>query len=111
MTISKGRQVLFDQQYSEPGVYTAQVTLNEPQVRRFLLSRLRRQWSPPHAGVQRVSLTIRMENEHGQVFWDVSTLTFNLGFYQVLKWMVVLPFTLAAGLLVFLQPRTTPLPS
>ena len=76
--------MLFDQVYTEPGAYVADVTLPAP---------------------MRVSLHIRMENEHGQVFWDVTSLTFNLRFYQVLKWLVAVPFTLGAVLLVCLQPN------
>lgn len=61
--------------------------------------------------VQVTSLTIVMENEHGQVFSDVATVSFNNEFYHVLKWLVVLPVVLGTFLVLTLKPRGVPLPA
>lgn len=45
---------------------------------------------------------VSMVNEHGVRFEDEFTLGFNIAFLNLFKWMIVLPFMLCAGLLLYL---------
>ena len=45
-------------------------------------------------------LTVSMLNEHGQHFEDRIALSFNEGFREVIKWVALLPYVLAAVVVV-----------
>lgn len=90
VSLKHGNQVLFSASYEEAGVYIEQVpTLSIPMTAR---------------------LSLEMTNEHQQLFTDRFTLSFNLGFYKLIKWLLVLPFALLCFLLIFVKSLKTQLP-
>lgn len=54
--------------------------------------------SPEHRGA--AAVIVRMRNQHGQVFEDSMSLSFNVHFYKMLKWMLFLPFAATAVLTI-----------
>ena len=90
VSIRVGRKLLFEGEYTAPGVYTAIVT------------------SPPRR--QYASLRIEMVNEHGQLYCDELTISFNIYFYRTLKWLIAGPFVLMSGALLMVKgSKTLPL--
>ena len=46
-------------------------------------------------------LTVTMLNEHGQLFHDAVSVSFNSGFEQVLKWVALVPFVATVATVAF----------
>eukprot|EP00164_Ancoracysta_twista_P004075 GFYU01005475.1.p1 GENE.GFYU01005475.1~~GFYU01005475.1.p1 ORF type:complete len:322 (+),score=113.50 GFYU01005475.1:32-967(+) len=61
--------------------------------------------------MSRASVVVRMTNEHGIRMEDRFAVTFNMHFYKTMKWIIVIPFTLMAGVLTFVKNLRTPLPT
>jgi len=88
--VSYGRQILLDKVYNSPGFYTETLPC-------------------PH---QRISALIHVEmtNEHGQAFFDSYTVSFNLHFHKMLKWIVLVPFVAMVFVLLYIKEIKSPLP-
>lgn len=102
-----GRQVYYTAVMREAGQHSVSVSLPHPQVGAAQVVALEGgeggladMCYPPFA--QRATLELQVENEHGQTFTDVTTLSFNTRFYAILKWLVALPLALSAGLILIL---------
>jgi len=91
VTISYGNRDLMYRRYQLPGVYTE--TLRCP--------------------FSRMSTTIfvEMSTEHQQTFYDSITISFNLHFYRLLKWILLIPFLVMAVVLLFIKEIKSPLPT
>eukprot|EP00656_Telonema_subtile_P012705 TRINITY_DN16409_c0_g1_i1.p1 TRINITY_DN16409_c0_g1~~TRINITY_DN16409_c0_g1_i1.p1 ORF type:complete len:775 (+),score=189.59 TRINITY_DN16409_c0_g1_i1:112-2436(+) len=80
-----GTTVLSSKSFTSTGMYTEVVQ------------------SPEHRGA--AAVIVRMQNQHGQVFEDSMSLSFNVHFYKMLKWMLFLPFAATAVLtMVIVRP-------
>jgi len=88
---SIGGDVLLKKQYILPGLYTE--VLPCPSKRVYS------------------TIEVVMTNEHKQAFFDSFTISFNVHFYRLLKWILIGPFIIMALVLLFIQDIKTPLPT
>jgi hypothetical protein len=80
------RSTLWKGTYSQPGKYQVELDmLHRP---------------------ESLKLTVELTNEFRQVFTDAQVLDFNVHYYKLLKWILVLPFLLMAAVLLNLAPST-----
>ena len=93
---------MFEKTYHSPGVYSEALL------------------SPPER--IRTTFQLEMTNEYQQAYFDFFSLSFNLHFGRILKvsninskalilqWILLVPFTVMAVVLIFFKEIQTPLP-
>jgi hypothetical protein len=83
--ISLGKKkILFKKVYEKPGLFVEKI--ETPNERLF------------------GTIQVEMTNEHGQVYVDSFSLSFNITFLRTLKFMILGPFLLIFGYLMLLKP-------
>eukprot|EP01114_Cavostelium_apophysatum_P007935 TRINITY_DN2015_c0_g1_i4.p1 TRINITY_DN2015_c0_g1~~TRINITY_DN2015_c0_g1_i4.p1 ORF type:complete len:619 (-),score=171.94 TRINITY_DN2015_c0_g1_i4:75-1931(-) len=86
-----GSEVLLSRRYTLPGVYTE--VLRCPNKRTTAL------------------VHVEMQNEHKQAFFDEFSVSFNVHFHRLLKWILVGPFVVMSAVLYFARDIKSPLPT
>jgi len=84
-------QVWFNKTYTEAGTYTEHLLAP----------------SQPDYG----NFRVEMYNEHFQYFHDSFTVGMNVHYYRLLKWMVLAPFAVMFGILMFVRTLKPALPT
>ena len=86
-----GTRELANASFTSPGQYSLTFALRMPQVRVASVHTggARARWP-----AQRVALRLRMENEHGQVYWDTAAFEYNTDAVSALQWFVLVPCAL-----------------
>ncbi|KAF0980719.1 hypothetical protein FDP41_013202 [Naegleria fowleri] len=75
-------KVLYEGKYQKAGYYRVEV--NTPEER-------------THNAI----ITVELRNEFGQLFTDNISLSFNIGFFSLLKWMVFMPFIASLSAILY----------
>eukprot|EP01080_Neovahlkampfia_damariscottae_P010387 gene10387-2916_t len=86
ITLGK-KKILLKKRYNKPGLYIEKIKTPTQRL---------------HGTIQ-----VEMTNEHGQVYLDRFSLSFNMTFLRTLKFMILGPFLLIFGYLMLLKPLKT----